>query len=120
MNKVSDGARTLGRTAQGVRHGLKDRMLERRLDHMHEETERLEAENSMLRDQLEESHEEHQRILDVIDERLKRSKGKGGRLFFLVLLGAGAFAWMKMRNPEMIDRWLGGSTGQTQMDMTTG
>jgi hypothetical protein len=120
MNKVTDSAKSFGRTAQGVRHGLKDRMLERRLDRMSDETERLESENSMLRDQLEENHEEHQRILDMIDERVKRSKGKGGRFFFLLLLGAGAFAWMKMRNPEMIDRWLGGSTGQSQMDMTTG
>lgn len=119
MNKVSDSARSLGHTAQGVRHGLKDRRLERRLDRVHEETERLESENSMLRDQLEESHDEHQRILDMIDERMKRSKGKGGRLFFLLLLGAGAFAWMKMRKPEMVDRWLG-SAGQSQMGMTTG
>jgi hypothetical protein len=74
----------------------------------------------MLRDQLEESHDEHQRILDMIDERMKRSKGKGGRLFFLLLLGAGAFAWVKMRNPEMIDRWLGGSSSQSGMGIATG
>jgi hypothetical protein len=119
MNKVTDGARSIGRTAQGVRHGLKDRMLERRLDRMHDESERLESENSMLREQLEESHEEHQRILDMIDERLKRSKGKGGgRLFLLMLLGAGAYVWMRIRNPEMLERWLRGSAVEPQAGMT--
>jgi hypothetical protein len=119
MNKVTDQAKSLSRSAQGVRHGIKDRMLERRIDRMHDETERLESENSMLRDQLEESHDEHQRILDMIDERLKRSKGKGGRFFFLMLLGAGAFAWMRMRKPEMLDRWLKSSSGQPEMGMTS-
>jgi hypothetical protein len=111
MTRMANGAKVLSRTAsmraQGVRHGLKDRILERRLDRAHQETDRLEHENSMLRDQIEESHQEHERIIDLIDERLTRSKGKGGRVFLMLLLAIGGFVWMRMRDPEMVDRMLG-------------
>jgi hypothetical protein len=111
MTKMANGAKVLSRTtsmkAQGVRHGLKDRILERRLDRAQQEADRLEHENSMLRDQLEESHQEHERIIDLIDDRLSRPKGKGGRFFLMLLLAIGGFVWMRMRDPEMIDRLKG-------------
>jgi hypothetical protein len=124
MTRMADGAKVLSRTtqmkAQGVRHGLKDRILERRLDRAQQEADRLEHENSMLRDQLEESHQEHERIIDLIDERLNRPKGKGGRFFLLLLLAIGGFVWMRIRDPEMVDRVMGRAkemTGGTRGEM---
>jgi hypothetical protein len=85
-------------------HRMKDRILEKRLDHSSQEAERLRLENQLLRDEVEESRTEHHRILDLLEDRMKlegdpedhkERSHKGRWLVFLVALGGAAYALMR-------------------------
>lgn len=128
MNAV-DTMRWMGRNARSragaMGHSLKDRALERRFERTSDEAERLRFENDLLRDEVTETRSEHGRILDLLESRLERdAEAENGRkhhrgrwLLFLGAIGAGAFAWFRMRsNQEPEDAWGSGTTG-TMSDM---
>jgi hypothetical protein len=122
MHGMKESVRSMGRTAtmraRVVGHGLKDRALERRLEHAHEENEQLHNENELLREEIEETRSEHRQILDLLEDRIG-SRGKGGRLFLLLLMGLGAFAWMRMRNVNLSDLgWSGSPAEDTRSRLT--
>ena len=102
--------------AEAAGHRMKDRMLEKRLDHSSQEAERLRLENQLLRDEVEESRTEHHRILDMLEERMAEQdheNGHGGshkgRWMLVVLaLGGGAYALMR-RMREKGTEWGTGS-----------
>jgi hypothetical protein len=107
---ATDTMKWMGRSArnraQAVSHSMKDRALEKRLDRVSEEADRLQFENDLLRDEVTETRSEHHRILDMLEARLsepeaetqtgKRSH-RGRWLLFVLTLGGGAFAWVRMR-----------------------
>src|ERR671915_191237 len=92
--------------AEVVGHQLKDRALEKRLERAHEEAERLRRENDVLRDEVTESRTEHKKMFDLLERRLdvledvevEKKSRKGRFLLFLIALGGGAYAWMRMRS----------------------
>jgi hypothetical protein len=99
-------------------HRMKDRMLEKRLDHSSQEAERLRLENQLLRDEVEESRTEHHRILDLLEDRMrleddaedhKERSHKGRWLVFLLALGGAAYALMR-RIREDGSTWETGSS----------
>lgn len=105
-----DTMRSMGRGARSragaMGHSLKDRALEKRLDRTATEAERLRFENDLLRDEVVETRSEHGRILDLLESRLDRdAETEGGRrhhrgrwLLYLGAIGAGTFAWFRMRS----------------------
>jgi hypothetical protein len=123
MHGMKESVRSMGRNAtlraRVVGHGWKDRALERRLEHAHEENEQLHNENELLREEIEETRSEHRQILDLLEDRIGGSSGRGGRLFLLLLMGVGAFAWMRMRNVNLSDLgWSGSSAEDTRSRLT--
>jgi hypothetical protein len=122
-----DTMRWMGRSARSragaMGHSLKDRALEKRLERTSDEAERLRFENDLLRDEVAETRSEHGRILDLLESRLEQDAANGkkhhrGRwLLFLGAIGAGAFAWYRVRStPETEQAWGSGTTG-TMSDM---
>jgi len=116
-------SRSARNRADAVRHDMKDRALTARLDKAAEENDRLRTENRTLKDAVEESHLAHERILSLLEEHrdeteveLDATGGKRshrGRWFmFLMLLGGGAWAWMKSKGmgSDMMD-WGGRPAG---------
>ena len=109
--------------AELVGHQLKDRALEKRLERTHEEAERLRRENDVLRDEVAESRTEHKKMYDLLDRRLdvledveveKKKSHKGRWFLFLVTLGGGAYAWIRMRaNGSGAGEWSGPTTYPT-------
>jgi hypothetical protein len=107
--------------AELVGHQLKDRALEKRLERTHDEAERLRRENDMLRDEVSESRTEHKKLFDLLDRRLdvledveEKKSHKGRWLLFLITLGGGAYAWMRMRaNGSSAGEWSGTTTYPT-------
>lgn len=109
--------------AELVGHQLKDRALEKRLERTHDEAERLRRENDMLRDEVSESRTEHKKLFDLLDRRLdvledveveKKKSHKGRWLLFLITLGGGAYAWIRMRaTGSSADEWSGTTTYPT-------
>jgi len=109
---VGNTVKWVGRSARDraevVGHQLKDRALEKRLERTHDEAERLRRENDMLRDEVAESRTEHKKMFDLLDRRLdvledvevknKKKSHKGRWLLFLMTLGGGAYAWIRMRS----------------------
>jgi hypothetical protein len=105
---VSTTMKGMGRSARNraetVGHQMKDRALEKRLERASEEAERLRLENDLLRDEVSGSRSEHHRILDLLESRVAESEKagkkshKGRWLLFLVTLGGGAYAWIRMRS----------------------
>lgn len=105
---ATDTMRWMGRSARNkastVGHSMKDRVLEKRLERASDEADRLRFENEMLRDEVTETRSEHQHILDMLESRLsdadpkaeKRSH-RGRWLLFLMALGGGAWAVIRMR-----------------------
>ena len=90
--------------AEAAGHRMKDRMVEKRLDRSSQEAERLRLENQLLRDEVEESRNEHHRILDLLEERMQRAEEhedvrehshKGRWMLFLLALGGGAYALVR-------------------------
>jgi hypothetical protein len=123
---VGSTVKWVGRSARDraevVGHQLKDRALEKRLERAHEETERLRRENEMLRDEVSDSRSEHKKILDLLERRLdvledvdvEKKSRKGRWLLFLIALGGGAYAWVRMRsNGNSGGEWSGTSTYPT-------
>lgn len=115
MRSMGRGARS---RAQEMGHTMKDRSLEKRLERVSEEADRLRFENDLLRDEVAETRSEHHRILDAIEARLsepaevevsveKRSH-KGRWLLFLMAIGGGAYAWVRSRTQgNAHDEWTG-------------
>jgi hypothetical protein len=117
---VGSTMKWVGRSARDraeiVGHQLKDRALEKRLERAHQEADRLRLENDVLRDEVSETRSEHQRVLDLLERRLegledveaeKRSH-KGRWLLFLMAVGGGAYAWIRMRsNGNGMGDWSG-------------
>jgi adenylosuccinate synthase len=109
--------------AELVGHQLKDRALEKRLERTHDEAERLRRENDMLRDEVSESRTEHKKLFDLLDRRLdvledveveKKKSHKGRWLLFLITLGGGAYAWIRMRATDTsAGEWSGTTTYPT-------
>jgi hypothetical protein len=96
--------------AEAMGHQIKDRALQMRLERAAEENERLRAQNETLRDTVEESRADHSRILELLESRLatvetgddvevdiKRKSHRGRRFLFLIMLGGGAWAWMRSK-----------------------
>jgi hypothetical protein len=86
---------------------MRDRTLEKRLGRATEESDRLRFENDMLREEVEQTRGEHHRILDMIETKLaspapevevERKSHKGRWLMFLMALGGGAYAVIRMRS----------------------
>ena len=97
-------------------HRMKDRMLEKRLDHSSQEAERLRLENQLLRDEMEGSRTEHRRILDLLEERMehhdeKARSHKGRWLVFLLALGGAVYALTRRMRED-------GSTWETGSNTT--
>ena len=93
--------------AETVSHEMKDRALEKRLDRVNSEADRLRLENEVLRDEVEDARSEHRRILDMLDERLpehlngeEHRSHKGRWLLFLLAVGGGAYAFIRSRQHE--------------------
>ena len=110
---TTDTMRWMGRSArnraQAVSHAVKDRALERRLDRVHDEADRLRFENERLREELDHNRGESNRILDLLERRLTeqpeievevegKKRHRGRWLMFLMALGGGAYALVKMRS----------------------
>lgn len=112
---LSDTMKWMGRSARNraevVGHQMKDRALTMRLDKAAEENDRLRTENRTLKEAMEESHADHERILsllelhrdetevdvDVDDDDDDGKSHKGRWFMFLMLLAGGAWAWMKSK-----------------------
>lgn len=112
---LSDTMKWMGRSARNraevVGHQMKDRALTMRLDKAAEENDRLRTENRTLKEAMEESHADHERILsllelhrdetevdvDVVDDDDDGKSHKGRWFMFLMLLAGGAWAWMKSK-----------------------
>ncbi|HEY7659590.1 MAG TPA: hypothetical protein VIC58_03230 [Actinomycetota bacterium] len=95
---VTDTMRGYGRSAKdragAMGHSMRDRSVEKRLERATEQAERLRFENDLLRDEVEETRQEHRKILDMVEERLpvpgRRHPGRW--LVFLALVGGAAYA----------------------------
>ena len=103
--------------AEAAGHRMKDRMLEKRLDHSSQEAERLRLENQVLRDEVEESRTEHHRILDLLEERMqhedeKKRSHKGRWMLFLLAIAGGAYALVRRMSDD-------GTTWETGSSATT-
>jgi hypothetical protein len=128
MNAV-DTMRWMGKSARSragaMGHSLKDRALEKRLERTNDEADRLRFENDLLRDEVAETRSEHGRILDLLETRLQRdAEAENGRkhhrgrwLLFLGAIGAGAFAWFRMRSSGEADDVWGSESPGTTSDM---
>jgi phage shock protein A len=98
-------------------HAVKDRALEKRLDRATEEADRLRSENDRLRGEVEETRTEHHRILDMLETRLaapevevevEKGSHRGRWLMFLMAVGGGAYALIRMRSHgNGHDEWAG-------------
>jgi hypothetical protein len=115
---LSETMRWMGRNARNraevMSHQMKDRALTMRLDKAAEENDRLRTENRTLKDAVEESHVDHERILSLLERHRDETEldtdersHKGRWFMFLMLLAGGAWAWMRSR--EGTDRmgWAG-------------
>jgi hypothetical protein len=124
---ATDTMRWMGRSArnraQWMGHSMKDRVLERRLERASDESDRLRMENDMLRDEVQQTRSEHERILDLLESRLsapqevevdveQRKSHKGRWLLFLTAIGGGAYAWMRMRGQNGHNEWQEMTEGQ--------
>jgi hypothetical protein len=123
---VTDTMKWMGRSArnraEAMSHQVKDRALTMRLDKAAEENDRLRTENRTLKEAMEESRADHERILSLLEghrdetETESEESHKGRWLMFLMLLAGGAWAWMKTRGQDGTD-W-GGRPGDTTMGGT--
>lgn len=124
---LSDTMKWMGRSARNraevVSHQMKDRALTMRLDKATEENDRLRTENRTLKDAMEESRTDHERILSLLERHRDETevdvdddKSHKGRWFmFLMLLAGGAWAWMKSKGSDSMD-W-GGRPSSTEPSM---
>jgi hypothetical protein len=103
---VTNTMKWMGRSARNraevMSHQMKDRAVQMRLDKAADENDRLRTENRSLRDAIDESHGEHERILDLLATHRDETEDDGGShrgrwFLFLLLLAGGAWAWMKNR-----------------------
>ncbi len=118
---ATDTMKWMGKSARNrasaVGHSMKDRALEKRLEHLSEEAHRLRLENDVLRDEVSETRQEHHRILDALETRLsepeveagvEKRRHRGRWLLFVMALGGGAFAWIRARTTgDGQGEWMG-------------
>lgn len=110
---ASETIRWMGRSArsraQAMGRSIRERTLERRLDRVTDEADRLRFENDRLREEIEQSHAQGDRMLDLLERRLadatpetaQRSRSHRGRwLVLLTALGGGAYTLIRMRSPD--------------------
>jgi hypothetical protein len=113
---LSDTMKWMGRSARNraevMSHQMKDRALTMRLDKAAEENERLRTENRTLRDAMEDSRTDHERILSLLERHRDEtelepdeSSHRGRWFVFLMLLAGGAWAWMKSREGSDTMGW---------------
>jgi hypothetical protein len=122
---LNDTMKWMGRSArnraEAVSHQVKDRALTMRLDKAAEENDRLRIENRTLKEAMDESRADHERILSLLESHRDEtepgtedeSSHKGRWFMFLMLLAGGAWAWMKTRGQDETD-W-GGRPADTTM-----
>jgi hypothetical protein len=79
---------------------------------MTDETDRLRLENEHLRDEVEQTRQEHHKILDLLESRLsapeqeeEHRSHKGRWLLFLMAVGGGIYAWTRMRQGNGQGEW---------------
>jgi hypothetical protein len=125
---LTDTMKWMGRSArnraEAMSHQMKDRALTMRLDKAAEENERLRTENRTLKEAMEESRADHERILSLLESHRDETEvatddersHKGRWFMFLMLLAGGAWAWMKRRGDGTMD-W-GGRPDDTTMGGT--
>ncbi len=73
---VKEMSRSARNRAGAVGHSMRDRALEKRLQRMSGEADRLRFENDLLREEVAETRSEHHRILDVIEARLPEPESR--------------------------------------------
>jgi hypothetical protein len=107
----------MGRSARNraevMSHQMKDRALTMRLDKAAEENDRLRTENRALKDSVEASRIDHERILSLLERHRDETETdtddershKGRWFMFLMLLAGGAWAWMKSREGSDTMGW---------------
>jgi hypothetical protein len=129
---LSDTMKWMGRSArsraEAMSHQMKDRALTTRLDKTAEENDRLRAENRSLKDAVEESRADHERILTLLERHRDETEADAdqdagshrGRWFmFLMLLAGGAWAWMKNREQRSDTMWGAGEPTTSGTGMTS-
>lgn len=125
---VTDTMKWMGRSArnraEAMSHQMKDRALTMRLDKASEENERLRTENRTLKEAMEESRSDHDRILSLLEQHRGETevdedgKSHKGRWFmFLMLLAGGAWAWMKSKGQGTDGMDWGGRPATTDTSM---
>jgi hypothetical protein len=114
---LSETMKWMGRSARNraevMSHQLKDRALTMRLDKAAEENDRLRTENRTLKDAMEESRVDHERILSLLERHRDETETdvddershKGRWFMFLMLLAGGAWAWMRSREGSDTMGW---------------
>ncbi|MFB3738954.1 MAG: hypothetical protein ACE14W_08315 [Candidatus Velamenicoccus archaeovorus] len=99
--RLSTTMRTLGGTAKSraglMGHQMKDKALERRLEHLDDENQELRTENRVLRDEVKQGRMDLDKVIEMF-ERHTEEKGshKGRWLLLAMLAGGGYYAWTKL------------------------
>jgi hypothetical protein len=128
---LADTMKWMGRSArnraEAMSHQMKDRALTMRLDKAAEENERLRTENRSLKDAVQESRADHERILSLLERHRDETEieveaddgtsHKGRWFMFLMLLAGGAWAWMKRKDQGTGSMDWGGSPSSTDQPM---
>lgn len=114
MTSTVRGYGTAARSrAEVMGHRMRDRVVQRRLDRVTSDADRLRRENDLLRDEVADARSEHRRILELLDERLPQNGRNGshrGRwLVLLLAIGGGAYAAIR-RMRQQRDDWTGASS----------
>jgi predicted Fe-S protein YdhL (DUF1289 family) len=115
---LSETMKWMGRSAREraevMGHQMKDRALTMRLDKASEENERLRTENRTLKETMEESRTDHERILSLLERHRDETETgteadegshKGRWFLFLLLLAGGGWAWMRSRDGSDAMGW---------------
>jgi hypothetical protein len=127
--ELSNTMKWMGRSArnraEAMGHQMKDRAMTMRLDKTEEENERLRTENRTLKEAVEESRTDHERILSLLERHRDETEveadddrsHKGRWFMFMMLLAGGAWAWMQRKDRDSTG-WGGrpSSTDETMGD----
>jgi hypothetical protein len=115
---ATDTIKWMGRSArsraQAMGRSMREHTLERRLDRVSDEADRLRFENDRLREEVEQSHAQGDRMLDLLERRLAdltpetqeaQRSHRGRWMVFLMALGGGAYALIRMRSQNGNTEW---------------
>ncbi|HET7868893.1 MAG TPA: hypothetical protein VFM85_01050 [Actinomycetota bacterium] len=107
-----------------MRTGARQRMMEMKADRAESQNEQLKAENRVLRDELEETRSERQRVLDLLERAeftVEEPRKRRFRLFRL-LLAAGAIYAVGTRTGtfQRAKAWMNDMRGQMNQMATRG